>query len=328
MLVKMVPLLLVACPSWALRISSPQGPEGPTFLVSLQGYPASHGLLLAQAKALLSSGYKVNLLLTSHENATLSAEPNIVTEEIEPLTFCTHDCNVAEADGKMLGAAFMSKYRRRGFDWLLIGDDDTTFFLDNIAPALEGLNPIEPHFFSLGHIDGFLWEPADAHLQALLNCPSIGAIPRWVSYDRFEDVTHHRRDCDPKSFENDKWFNWPHGGEGMIISAGLLENISNESMQKCIDRLLSHGGDVRLAQCLRFHGFEPAYLPKGGRTPKSIHKLSIDQIEQMPLNDVKEFVHSHDYYRALLSVADITMNTTCFFGEVCNSTVVSIGALG
>jgi len=324
MFVNIFPLLLVACPSWALRVSSPHRPEGPNFLVSLQGYPASHRLLLAQAKALLSSGYKVDLLLTSHKNATLSAEPNIVVNGIEPLTFCRKGCNNAEADGKMLGALFMSKYVQRGFDWLLIGDDDTTFFLKNIAPALKGLDPFEPHFFALGSIDGKAKQPADDHLQALQKCPSLGAIPRWVSYDRFEDVTKLRGDCNYSSFQSEKWFKWPHGGEGMVISAGLLDKIPNESMQKCIDRLLSFGGDVRVAQCLRFHGFEPANLPNRGPTPKSIHKLSAIQINNLIKKGAKTFGRqSDDYYSALLSVADITVNTTCFFGELCNSTVVS-----
>mmetsp|Transcript_120782 Transcript_120782/g.225804 ORF Transcript_120782/g.225804 Transcript_120782/m.225804 type:complete len:324 (+) Transcript_120782:77-1048(+) len=257
----------------------------PEYMYVLNGYPGKHSLLLHQAEALLAGGGNVtadDLLLTSHVDAVLSSEPLLRTSMIQPNDFCSPpSCNNAEGDGKFLGAALLANATHHGFKWLLMGDDDTTFHSDLIERVLSNLDSSRPSFFAM-QVDqkpGSRWYMPSPHQHALERCPSLGAPSelRFSAYNS-RDMTDSNGDCSPYTFRDNSWFRWAYGGKGLVLSAGLLDQISPTTWQKCIDRITSFGGDVRISMCLALLGHRVQLLRGSGDDALSEHKLSEEKL--------------------------------------------------
>lgn len=252
------------------------------FLYILNGYPKKHRLLKHQAEALLSQGANIttdSLLLTSHEEVLLSANPLLKTSKISPLKFCSPpSCNNVEGDDKFLGAVLLANATRHGFQWLVLGDDDTTFYALNMEKALQSYDPSQPHFFAmqvdekLGGSKNILFRYKDA----LARCPALGdqSELRFSAYDLSADATESRGDCNFRSFRDNSWFRWGYGGKGLVLSAGLLDQIPISTWQKCIDRITSFGGDVRVSMCLALLGHKVKLLQGDANKTLSKHKLT------------------------------------------------------
>lgn len=265
------------------QLPSTHGASSP-MLVVLNGYPGSHDLLVEQARTLMAEGSHTDLLLTSHLDATLSADPPLSAKGIPPHHFCSapavgthkHFCNRPEADNKFLGAVFLANTTRHGFDWLLLGDDDTTFFLEDVRKELGKYDPNEPFFLGtqLGK-RGTATTPPEGYMNALDSCPELGdpAFPRWASFNTEQDVSDVYKDCEPTAFRDDSWFGWAKGGDGIILSRGALDKIPAANWQKCVDRMHSFGGDVRIGMCLAMHGVHVKHLAPPPQVLLSKHKL-------------------------------------------------------
>ncbi|CAK0833890.1 unnamed protein product, partial [Prorocentrum cordatum] len=185
---------------------------------------------------------------------------------ITPMQFCstpavgTHKrpCNRADADNKFMGATLLANSTNHGFRWLLLGDDDTTFNLETIEQALEEFNPKDPHYFGiskLGQRGNNQTRPA-GYETALSSCPKLrpdDGLRLW-SVNLTSDITDVNKDCDPMPFRDDSWFQWAKGGDGIILSAGLVDSIASSDWQQCVDRIVTFGGDVRIALCLALLG--------------------------------------------------------------------------
>jgi len=256
-----------------------------SMLVVLNGYPGGVDLLAEQGKRVKEQG--ASLILTSHEETEVSmGDSAFKVHAITPNEFCStpavgvhkRNCNRADADNKFMGAALLANSTSHGFRWLLLGDDDTTFHLDTVEKALEGYNPKDPHF--LGMLIGRRGD-ADkrpkGYEKALRSCPRLqpGGGLRFWSANTTSDVTEVNKDCDPKPFRDDSWFQWAKGGNGIILSAGLLDSISSSDWQQCVDRIVTFGGDVRIALCLALLGHRVEKLEEGASGALSEHKLDL-----------------------------------------------------
>lgn len=255
------------------------------YLYVLNGHPGRHSLLLHQAEALISGGGNITadgLLLTSHVDAVLSYDPFLRTSMIQPLNFCSPpSCNNAEGDGKFLGAALLANATQHGFKWLLLGDDDTTFHGERIQQVLSNFNSSRPYFFAM-QVDqepGSRWYMPSQHQHVLDRCPALGDTSklRFSAYDS-RDATDWNGDCSPHTFRDKSWFRWAYGGKGLVLSAGLLDQIPRATWQKCVDRITSFGGDVRISMCLALLGHRVHLLKGFGSEALSEHKLSEEKL--------------------------------------------------
>lgn len=283
-----------------------RGPR--SLLVGFVGYPGAHKLMVAQAEGFLYQGFPADVVLYSDVNASLQVgNDTVVTVPIPPLhrLLCqrtnvvkNHWCS-NRGDNKFLGAVLHANSTRHGFDWFLLGDDDTTFLLNPIVGALEKHNPQDPHWFAVaidypesspGHKQ-MNRTPTAQYTKILQDCPVVGP-PGKLRYaslfnDKGADVTETLKDCDAMKLNDPnllRW-GWAHGGSGMIFSAGLLDRIPAEAWQKCVDRLTFHGSDVRLSMCVGSMGYKPEHLkdPKGCRL--SEHKIG-PKIQEVIQNHV------------------------------------------
>jgi len=247
------------------------------FLYDLNGFPAKHGLLLEQARALKSWKPNVNLMITSHENVTLSEAPSFKAVAVPPLKYCANHCYAREEGGKLTGAAFLANSTRHGFQWLLLGDDDTTFFPQNLEPLLQQYDHRKPYYFGFRidpSEDKELFHSTPAEYQGALDeCPPLGNKDdrRVTAFDGTQDISEMRKDCNGTKFQRNDWFRWGNGGMGTALSAGLLDSIPAEKWQKCIDRIYFLNSDIRLAMCLALLGHHVQELPR--ETTISDHKL-------------------------------------------------------
>ncbi|KAL3145160.1 hypothetical protein ABBQ38_001760 [Trebouxia sp. C0009 RCD-2024] len=144
------------------------------------------------------------------------------------------------------------------YKWMLFGDDDTVFYVDNILRMLETLDHTMPYILS-DHI----WFPTDLEnfdmsqylhpnriAPRCLPCnytdPAEGP-PNNKTYVGFrapracpctpKDVCASDNlglfadgDCNPRRFH---WF-WPHGGAGMIFSQGLMRMRGFDQIEQAV----------------------------------------------------------------------------------------------
>ena len=158
------------------------------------------------------------------------------------------------------------------FDWLLAGDDDTIFLMDNVVDLVRDLDPDEPYFMT----DALLPNGLSCTLRqeaseiGPLNCiktpsavPCTRAVLEDASVCHAENPAHREGHIDlpPGSI-------WGLGQYGMLVSRGLLRSISeadmlgceycnitdfchgaNEKLGVCNGGGCYGGGDVRLGEC-------------------------------------------------------------------------------
>lgn len=100
------------------------------------------------------------------------------------------------------------------FDWLLFGDDDTCFHMSRVSKIFEGLDHNFPYFIGTCQGQG--------------NCCT--KLSEFCKSD--QDL-------------------WPYGGDGYLISRGLLDMIPEAAWATCNAQFNHDGSDVRVARCIR-----------------------------------------------------------------------------
>jgi hypothetical protein len=164
------------------------------------------------------------------------------------------------------------------FDWLLAGDDDTVFLMDNVLDLVRDLDPNDPYYLTdalqsnglactlreeaseRGPSDCIKTPPATPCTRAVLEDSSVCHTEHLVHKEGHIDVA-------PGNV-------WGFGQSGMLVSRGLLLSISqadmtgcefcnvtdfchgyNERLDVCNGGGCYGGGDVRLGECFwRFAG--------------------------------------------------------------------------
>jgi len=172
-------------------------------------------------------------------------------------------------DALFLPAVLAAKVACAGrFDWLLVGDDDTHFCRLKLHSLLRPHVPTTPWYFG-GRLDCagehclVNATPTPRRASALAACPAlVGGPPRRIrlgAFDRSLDVSLVRGDC-PELHADAYQRPWAYGGLGHVLSAGLLQRASTAWLQRCIDRLVFGGCDMRVSWCFGMLGFPPALL--------------------------------------------------------------------
>jgi hypothetical protein len=124
-------------------------------------------------------------------------------------------------------------YRRdgTGFQWLVMGDDDTCFNANALRATLAAMDSAAPAY--VGWVQG----PSAGDYGAA-STPALG-------------LQHAH---------------WAHGGVGVALSVGLLDAIRPEDWLWCIKHLSRGGGDVRVGVCVEKFGpagLRPTEWPRG-----------------------------------------------------------------
>lgn len=174
------------------------------------------------------------------------------------------------------------------YKWLLYGDDDTVFFLENVLDMLEGLDHNMPYLLSdaLWFYDGETGEhfhphplaprclpcnytdpggtPGEGYFEAPKGCP---CTPELLCESDTLDL-FSKPDCSVKqsrkgNFGVGRFFNI-HGGSGAILSAGLMRAVNFQELELCVKSFEKRalGGDAMLFQCLWMLGYaatDPGY---------------------------------------------------------------------
>jgi len=268
---------------------------GAKIVACLVSYPKLHDYLAVEAMELLRWRHPVDVLLYSDIEANISVGGlNMSTVAIPAIhpKLCRYCINLG--DNKFLGAILHANTTRHGFDWLLVGDDDTTFYVDTVMRAIGKLDPSQPHLIGAGidrpesaHKPNTTMYPTEKFKSYLNNCPPLGppGEMRLVSIwnHKGKDYTAVKKDCNATKLENDQLvpWGWPHGGEGTIISRGLLDSITMESFQKCIDRIIARGSDIRVSACLASFGFLPREIKFSKGCRLTSHKLGVDSVSKV-----------------------------------------------
>ena len=158
------------------------------------------------------------------------------------------------------------------FDWLLAGDDDTIFLMDNVVDLVRDLDPNEPFYLtdalqSNGLSCTLREEASELGPSNCVKTPPVTPCTRAVLEDSsvcHADNPAHREghvDLPPGNI-------WGFGQSGMLVSRGLLRSISeadmfgceycnvtdfchmsNERLGVCNGGGCYGGGDVRLGEC-------------------------------------------------------------------------------
>ena len=219
--------------------------------------------LVTQAEQLLHYQSEVDILLYTGVGTTLAehGEP-FSTVRMEEIPRNLRRDSTSDGDHMFLGAVLHANATKHGFDWLLVGESVTTFFLDSVALSLEPYDPSDKHFFGRNIDHAQLKKPTVSRSfpKILAGCPRLGTPDdlRLVSYYNAKDLdyTTVHADCNATEFKNIsllKW-GWPSAQFGSILSRGLLDGISAQDWQKCVDRLVWHGAGFRLSACVASFG--------------------------------------------------------------------------
>lgn len=151
------------------------------------------------------------------------------------------------------------------FDWLLAGDDDTIFLVDNIVNLVRDLDPNDAYYFTDGLLDNTaactLREEASERGEGdCVKSPPATPCTRAVL-------------SDPSVCPFSPGSEWGIGQSGMLLSRGLINSISeadmracencdtdefchgaNQQKHNCSGNQCFGGGDVRLGECFYLFG--------------------------------------------------------------------------
>lgn len=169
-----------------------------------------------------------------------------------------------------------------GYEWLLLGDDDTVWLLAGVRLLLSSFDwrlpyAISDHFGDNNNRGYFLPSPYAAaclpcHVQVSVNGPAAGSLvvpsigcpcTPVLACELRRLVCATRGDCGPrKNFTGSTKqvcrFSWAHGGAGMVMSRALLLQLV--AAKPLMHDMLTHGDD---------HEMGPA--TKGGQSRPVSH---------------------------------------------------------
>jgi len=156
--------------------------------------------------------------------------------------------------------------------WMLYGDDDIYWFVDNLLPALEELDPDVAYYVTddiMGCCHGaFKWcttmatacqpptrKPVrDVNNTCDLQRPAAPCLQSQLPLDE------HAAEGFCAGRQKEVWFN---GGRGAAFSRGLLRSITAEQWLECEGpRGPQWGGDNRITGCLSRHDVGPTMLSR------------------------------------------------------------------
>ncbi|KAK9785869.1 hypothetical protein WJX73_002692 [Symbiochloris irregularis] len=169
------------------------------------------------------------------------------------------------------------------YKWLLYGDDDTVFFIDNVIKVLGDLDYAQPYFLS-----DALWWPETGNVSSLRLHPNRDA-PRCLPCN-FADpllangscapqqgfIAPQGCPCTPETIFSSTWSSgdqgafdraakqWTagpdnpqagwwymvHGGAGAIISQGAMRLASFQEVERYLQALPWHSGDAMLTETM------------------------------------------------------------------------------
>jgi hypothetical protein len=165
--------------------------------------------------------------------------------------------------------------------WMLYGDDDIYWFVDNLFPALEELDPDIAYYVTddiMGCCHGsFKWcttmatacqpptrKPVrDVNDTCDLQRPAAPCLQSQLPLD---EQSAAQGFCAGR--QKEVWFN---GGRGAAFSRGLLRSITAEQWLECEGpRGPQWGGDYRITDCLSRHDVGPTMLSRSMDTCRCV----------------------------------------------------------
>jgi hypothetical protein len=146
------------------------------------------------------------------------------------------------------------------YDWMLFSDSETVWLAENVEAMLNKLDPAVPMFIAesfFPHTRGACVFPGHKPIlhPTCTESPDVQPCTRHAIVDTEQDCAHTQG---PGQV-------WSGGDWGNIISRGLMQAITKEQWQECVDcdedLMGSHvcygGGDVRVGECIFAHGYAP-----------------------------------------------------------------------
>eukprot|EP00891_Asterochloris_glomerata_P003450 jgi/Astpho2/3450/Aster-07048 len=178
-------------------------------------------------------------------------------------------------DSRAAVAPFLAHARLHhdSYKWMLFGDDDTVFFIDNIADFLSDFDPQIPYFISdnnwwsdHGHqVDkGFHPHPFSPRCRPCHSNLTDDDILRDYKPPVGCPCTPYLLCLNDLQLGFNAWCDMPrvpfrsysfHGGAGAILSVGLLNAVNYTELEMCVHATKAPGGDSMLQVCLWQQGF-------------------------------------------------------------------------
>lgn len=199
------------------------------------------------------------------------------------------------------------------FEWILNGDDDTIFLIDNVEAMLRDLDPDELYYISdaLGPAHGWACtlatEASEIGPGGCIYTPPVAPCTRAVMEDHNVCGSERQRAKEGKKAEPAVEEVWAFGQFGQIWSRGLIKSISPVDYSACencdTDRFQCYGGgDVRLGECSwSFGGNGRGVAPTLPCSKRSVTVFGVDMgiIKKYAL-DVVNGHHCDDRCRFIL----------------------------
>lgn len=145
------------------------------------------------------------------------------------------------------------------FDWVINGDDDTVFLIDNIEALVRDLDPAEPFYISDALVNhGWACtlpsEASEIGPNGCVHTPPVAPCTRAVMEAPNVCGSEKVRPKEGNHAEAAVKVVWAFGQFGQIWSRGLIDSISEADFSACehcdTDRFQCYGGgDVRLGEC-------------------------------------------------------------------------------
>jgi hypothetical protein len=144
------------------------------------------------------------------------------------------------------------------YDWILFSDSETVWIPENVERMVQKLDSKKPFFIVesfFPHTRGACVFPGHAPILHPTCTESPDIVP--CTHDA---ILNTDDDCAHTEGAGQQW----GGGDwGFLLSRGLMQSITQEQWQACIDcnETIGHvcygGGDVRIGECIWANGFAP-----------------------------------------------------------------------
>lgn len=164
------------------------------------------------------------------------------------------------------------------YDFLLYSDAETIWLVDNVDDMLRGVDPGVPSFFVesfFPNSQGACVFPGAAEIAdpACVRSPALVPCSRAAFANDTRTCFSSKRDVQV----------WGGGDWGMIMSRGLMGNITAQHWDDCVNCRNGFrcygGGDVRVGECIFYHGFMPTLPSRNYSAPESGLRLGASTSE-------------------------------------------------